>query len=120
MDFQPDYYNPSSRQPTDKSSPSMAFASIAFGFVSVIGSCFGTSLIFGSIGLILALLSRGGSNTYTKPTITGLILNTIGIIIGAMMILVSIIVIISFGSLDNFMNATQNYLDAYYSAIGTM
>ena len=44
----------------------MAFASVAFGIISIIASCFGTSLIFGSIGLILALLSRGGSNAYPK------------------------------------------------------
>lgn len=105
---------------SDKSSSTMAFASIAFGIISILASCFGSSLIFGSIGLILALLSRGGSNAYPKNTITGLILNSIGIFIGAMMLLVSIITIASFGSIDNFMNAAQQYLDTYYSALGSM
>ena len=98
----------------------MAFASVAFGIISIIASCFGTSLIFGSIGLILALLSRGGSNAYPKNTVVGLILNAIGIFIGAMMILISIITIASFGSIDNFMNAAEKYLDHYYSTLGFM
>ena len=67
---------------SDKSSSTMAFASVAFGIISIIASCFGTSLIFGSIGLILALLSRGGSNAYPKNAVAGLILNAIGIFIG--------------------------------------
>ncbi len=105
---------------SDKSSSTMAFASVAFGIISILASCFGSSLIFGSIGLILALLSRGGSNAYPKNTVIGLILNSIGIFIGAMMLLVSIITIASFGSIDNFMNAAQQYLDTYYSALGSM
>lgn len=118
MDFQPNYHNPS--QPEDKSSATMAFASIMFGIISIVASCFGTSLIFGSIGLILALLSRGGSNAYPKNTVIGLITNSIGIFIGAMMIIVSIIMILHFGSIDNFMNAAQAYLDSYYSTMGGM
>lgn len=105
---------------SDKSSSTMAFASVAFGIISILASCFGSSLIYGSIGLILALLSRGGSNAYPKNTVIGLILNSIGIFIGAMMLLVSIITIASFGSIDNFMNAAQQYLDTYYSALGSM
>ena len=105
---------------SDKSSSTMAFASVAFGIISIIASCFGTSLIFGSIGLILALLSRGGSNAYPKNTVAGLILNAIGIFIGAMMILISIITIASFGSIDNFMNAAEKYLGHYYSTLGSM
>ncbi len=104
----------------DKSSSTMGFASVAFGIISIIASCFGTSLIFGSIGLILALLSRGGSNAYPKNAVIGLILNSIGIFIGAMMIIISIITIASFGSIDNFMNAAQQYLDNYYSSLGSM
>lgn len=105
---------------SDKSSSTMAFTSVAFGIISIIASCFGTSLIFGSIGLILSLLSRGGSNAYPKNAVAGLILNAIGIFIGAMMILISIITIASFGSIDNFMNAAEQYLDHYYSTLGSM
>lgn len=118
MDFQPNYNNPS--QPEDKSSATMAFASIMFGIISIVASCFGTSLIFGSIGLILALLSRGGSNAYPKNTVIGLIVNSIGIFISAMMVIITIITIASFGSIDNFMNAAQTYLDNYYSTLGSM
>ena len=44
----------------------------------------------------------------------------LGIFIGAMMILISIITIASFGSIDNFMNAAEKYLDHYYSTLGSM
>ena len=44
----------------------MAFASVAFGIISIIASCFGTSLIFGSIGLILALLSKAAAMPIPK------------------------------------------------------
>lgn len=118
MDFQPDY-NQKPNMPEHGSS-SMAFASLAFGIVSLATSCFGTSLIFGSIGLILALLSRGGSNTFPKNTIIGLTLNIIGVSIGAMLLLSTLLLVISFGGVENFMNAMQQYMDAYSSALNTI
>lgn len=117
MDFRPDY-NDCAASNGDKSSPSMAFASIAFGIISVITSCFGTSLIFGSLGMILALLSRGGSNNYPKNTVIGLALNIFGIVFGILLIVITVICVVSFGGVDNFMNAMQNYMNAYYSAYG--
>ncbi|MEE1248318.1 MAG: hypothetical protein UHU19_03710 [Lachnospiraceae bacterium] len=118
MDFQPNY----SQTPntSEQGSASMAFASLAFGIVSIITSCFGTSLIFGSLGLILALLSRGGSNAFPKNTIVGLTLNIIGVVIGCMLLLSSLILIVSFGGIENFMNTMQQYMDAYYSALDTI
>ena len=91
-----------------------------FGIISIIASRFGTSDLLVRSGFILALLSRGGSNAYPKNTVAGLILNAIGIFIGAMMILISIITIASFGSIDNFMNAAEQYLDHYYSTLGSI
>lgn len=118
MDFQPNY----SQTPntSEQGSASMAFASLAFGIVSIITSCFGTSLIFGSLGLILALLSRGGGNAFPKNTIVGLTLNIIGVVIGCMLLLSSLILIVSFGGIENFMNTMQQYMDAYYSALDTI
>ena len=118
MDFQPNQnQTPSS---LEQGSASMAFASLAFGIVSIITSCFGTSLIFGSLGLILALLSKGGSNSLPKNTIIGLTLNIIGVVIGCMLLLSSLILVISFGGIESFMNAMQQYMDAYYSALDTI
>ena len=97
MDFQPNQnQTPNS---LEQGSASMAFASLAFGIVSIITSCFGTSLIFGSLGLTLHI---------------------IGVVIGCMLLLSSLILVISFGGIENFMNAMQQYMDAYYSALDTI
>lgn len=116
MDFNPNDYHPFPGQtPADKSSVSMALASAAFGFISILSGCMGTSLIFGSIGLILALLSRGGSNTYPKHTMLGIVLNSVGVFIGVISLLTGVILVAYFGSIDNFMDAAQKYLDSYQS-----
>ena len=118
MDFQPNYNSPANTP--EHGSASMAFASLAFGIVSIVTSCFGTSLIFGSLGLILAILSRGSSNTFSKNAVIGLTLNIIGVIIGAMLILTTFLLIISFGGIENFMDTMQQYMDSYYSALNSL
>lgn len=118
MDFQPNYNSPANTP--EHGSVSMAFASLAFGIVSIVTSCFGTSLIFGSLGLILAILSRGSSNTFSKNAVIGLTLNIIGVIIGAMLILTTFLLIISFGGIENFMDTMQQYMDSYYSALNSL
>ena len=64
----------------NKSSDNMALASFILGIIAVITSgCIYLAIVCGSLGIILALLSRGGEMKLTSRGIAGLTLSSIGL-----------------------------------------
>ena len=81
MDFQPEMPQPAAPC-QNKRSESMATASFILGLIALLTcGCIYSALVCGALGMILALLSRGGEmklNIYGK---TGLILSSVGLIL---------------------------------------
>lgn len=80
MDFQQEPY--SNIPPYhSKRSAGMATASLILGIIAIVTSgCIYLSLVCGSLGIILALLSRGGEMTLDSQAKVGLILSTLGLV----------------------------------------
>lgn len=83
-------------------SEGMATAALVLGICSIIFACCGGSLLFGSLGIIIALLSRGNSRMASNAKVG------LGLSIGGF----SLCVIIVFVSVTSFMASTdgQKYL----------
>ena len=66
-DRQNNFYNPYMNQAPDRRSPGMATAALVLSCAGLFTfTCGYTSIIFGALGIILALLSKGGEYTCSK------------------------------------------------------
>lgn len=75
----------------EKRSSGMAVASLVLGICGIVtGLCPYTGFIFGSLALILGLLSRGGEMTMTGQAKTGVVLGSFGIALSALVMVISI------------------------------
>ena len=72
----------------NKRSDSMALASLILGIIAIVTSgCIYLAIVCGALGIILALLSRGGEMTFTSKGIAGLTLSSIGLALTILMLL---------------------------------
>lgn len=96
----------------NKRSDSMALASLILGIIAIVTSgCIYLAIVCGALGIILALLSRGGEMTFTSKGITGLTLSSIGLILTLLIYTAAFIIVINqFGGIDAFM---QEYMKLY-------
>lgn len=96
----------------NKRSDSMALASLILGIIAIVTSgCIYLAIVCGALGIILALLSRGGEMTFTSKSITGLTLSSIGLILTLLIYTAAFIIVINqFGGIDAFM---QEYMKLY-------
>lgn len=96
----------------NKRSENMALASLILGIFAIITSgCIYSAIVCGSLGIIFALLSRGGEMTFTSKSSAGLALSAIGLLLTLIIYTVAFIFIINrFGGLDAFM---QEYMKLY-------
>lgn len=97
----------------EKRSTSMAIASMALAIAGlVMGCCVYPAIIFGSLAIILALLSRGGERTTSGYAKAGLILGSIAIIFGILFLIYSLTVLfIQFGGLEGYMNYMEEIME---------
>ncbi|MFG6383706.1 MAG: DUF4190 domain-containing protein [Lachnospiraceae bacterium] len=97
----------------DVRSASMSIASMILGILGLIMSCcIYPAIIFGSLAIIFALLSRGGemnTNGYAKA---GLILGIIGIVFGILLFTYGLITLITrFGSIEGYLQYIQDLMN---------
>lgn len=79
MDFEQNIYTSNTPYP-DKRSAGMALASMVLGIIALTTcGCIYSAMVCGALGIILALLSRGGEQTLDSRARTGLILSSIGL-----------------------------------------
>lgn len=90
----------------DTRSAGMAVASLILGITGVVLSCcVYPGIIFGSLAVILALLSRGGEKNVTGYATAGLVLGIIGIAAGICMFVYSLVTLyVTFGGWDAYIN----------------
>ncbi len=107
-----DYYN-SDTSYIEKRSIGMAIAAMVMGIAGLAMSCcIYPAIIFGSLAIIFALLSRGGEmtmNTYAKA---GLILGIISIVFGIALFIYSLYTIfVQFGGIEGYMEYLEELLE---------
>lgn len=93
-------------------SAGMAVASLIMGILGLVMSCcIYPPIIFGSLAIIFALLSRGGEmhmNSYAKA---GLILGIIAIICGILFLIYSILtLLIQFGGIEGYLQYIEDLM----------
>lgn len=111
MDFQPNMH--STQTPyQNKRSENMALASLILGTAALLTSgCIYLAIICGSLGIILALLSRGGSMTMSAQGKIGLTLSSVGLIFTIVLYVGLFIFVLNvYGGIDGLM---QEYLNIY-------
>lgn len=106
MDFQQGPYENNN----DRYSPAMATASVILGVVSLAASgCIYPGLICGSLGIIFAFLSRGGTRSLSSQATWGLCLCTVGLMITILILITSIFFLFQvYGGFDGFL---REYMD---------
>ena len=106
MDYEPN------KSYIEMRSAGMAVASLIMGILGLVMSCcIYPPIIFGSLAIIFALLSRGGEmhmNSYAKA---GLILGIIAIICGILFLIYSILtLLIQFGGIEGYLQYIEDLL----------
>lgn len=93
-------------------SAGMSVASLVMGILGLaLSCCVYPAIIFGSLAIIFALLSRGGEmqmNSYGKA---GLVLGIIGMAVGVIFIFYSLMTILTqFGGFDGYINYIEDIM----------
>lgn len=97
----------------EKRSAGMAIASLALAIAGLaMGCCIYPPIIFGSLAIILALLSRGGEMTTSGYAKAGLILGIIAVIFGILFFIYGLITLfVQFGGLEGYMNYIEEIME---------
>lgn len=95
-------------------SENMALASLILGMTAVLTSpCIYAALICGSLGIIFALLSRGGQMKFDRRGTTGLILSGTGIALTVIIYAIAFALMLSYyGGIDGLMQEYMRLYDA--------
>ena len=74
--------------------------------------CIYPAIIFGSLALIFALLSRGGEmamNSYAKA---GMVLGIIGIVLGTLFLIYALVTVLAeFGGIEGYLNYIEDIMN---------
>lgn len=97
----------------NRRSPSMANASLILGIVSLAAStCILPGIICGSLGIILALLSKGGTRKMDGQAALGCCLSCAGLIFTIFIIVTNIFILYqAFGGWDGIIREYMSLLD---------
>lgn len=106
-------YNGTSTSYIDKRSASMAIASMVLGIAGMVMSCcIYPAIIFGSLALLLAVLSRGGEMTFSNYAKAGMILGIIAIVCGILFLTISLITIyVEFEGFEGYLEYIEKMLE---------
>lgn len=107
------------QQGSRRRSARMENASFFLGILAVTTPCLVyTTLICGSLGILFALLSRGGEKTMTPKARTGLILGLVGLGILVCMVVYTIVVAnVYYGGLEEMMRQMYGQMGLDYDMI---
>lgn len=97
----------------EKRSQSMAIASMALAIAGlVMGCCIYPAIIFGSLAVILALLSRGGEMTTNGYAKAGLIMGGIAIAFGILFFIYGLVTLfVQFGGIEGYMDYVEELME---------
>lgn len=103
------------RPPADKRSQAMTSAAIVLSVIAISTiCCFYISFVCGSLGIIFALLSKGGELTMSPNAKTALTISATAICLTIILTIASFVaVILRYGSLDAFLKAYTELINAY-------
>lgn len=125
MDFQQELHA-SDTPNQNKRSKNMAIASMILGIVALVTCCcIYSAMICGALGIILALLSRGGNDALEAQETAGLILSSIGLVLSvAIYIGIFVVTLRQYGGIDGFLQEYMRLYDAatmeeLYQSLGT-
>lgn len=107
MDYMQNTQNQNIPQSND--SPTLALLSLILGFFSLLTCFVGLSPFVGSLGLIFALLSRGGNTNFSGTAIAGIIMNLLGFLFGLFLFAIMIWGVLHFGGVEQFLNVLEKY-----------
>ena len=97
-----------------KHSESMALAAMVLGMISLTAcSCIYLSVVCGALGIILALLSKGGECEMNARARTGLALSSAGLILSIIAYTVSFFILLSqYGGIDGLLQEYMHFYNA--------
>ena len=75
----------------ERAADSLATASLVLGIISIVSILCCCPFIFSAIGIVLALLSKGGEQVFRPRAKTGLILSIVGLVVSFVLVIVSIV-----------------------------
>lgn len=113
MDYDQNIHSSKTPRPTQRSEH-MAKASVILGSVALLtSSCLYLALVCSALGIILALLSKGGSIALNSQGKAGLLLSSAGLVLTILIyICVLLFVIFYYGGIDGFY---QEYRNLYHA-----
>lgn len=113
MDFYQTTHTPNTPAMRQRSE-SMAMASLILGLTALLSSgCIYFATVCGSLGIILALLSKGGCLSMNAKGKIGLILSSAGLILTLLIYIGALIFLLNYyGGFDNLMQQYQNLYQA--------
>lgn len=96
----------------EKRSPSMAIASMILGIAGLaMCCCIYPAIVFGSLSIIFALLSRGGEMTFSGYGKAGLILGIIAIVLGILLLAYGLFVLfVQFGGPEGYLEYMEDLM----------
>ena len=114
MDFQSDDQFSSQYRPPVRPQDAMLSAGIVLSVIAIATTCcIYSSIVCGSLGIILALLSRGDKKQLTPQGKLAVTTSTMAIVISAVAtIIMFVITIRQYGSLENFMKAYSEIIES--------
>lgn len=114
MDFQSDDQFNSQYRPPVRPQDAMLSAAIVLSVIAIATTCcIYSSIVCGSLGIILALLSRGDKKQLTPQGKLAVTTSTMAIVISAVAtIIMFVITIRQYGSLENFMKAYSEIIES--------
>ncbi|MEY8517666.1 hypothetical protein AALC25_12300 [Lachnospiraceae bacterium 29-84] len=94
-------------------SSGMAAASLALGTIGVLmAGCAYPAILFGSLAIILALLSRGGKWKVEGYAVPGLILGIISVAFGILVLVYYVVTVVTtFGGIDGYFDYLENLME---------
>lgn len=114
MDFQSDNHFNEQYRPPVRPQDVMQSAAIVLGVVAIVTTCcIYSSIIFGSLSIVLALLSRGDQKNLTPQGKVAVILSSIAIGLSVIAtVCMFVITIHQYGSIENFINAYMQVMES--------
>ena len=114
MDFQSDDQFNSQYRPPVRPQDAMLSAAIVLSVIAIATTCcIYSSIVCGSLGIILALLSRGDKKQLTPQGKLAVTTSTMAIVISVVAtIIMFVITIRQYGSLENFMKAYSEIIES--------
>lgn len=105
--------------PADKRSQAMMTAAIILSVIAISTiCCFYLSFVCGALAMTFALLSKGGELTMSQNAKTALYIGAAAMVLTVVLTILSFVtVILRYGSLDAFLKAYAELLNAYSAGL---